>query len=79
MSLPIINACFGYSRKDSSIKEEISADKFVVKMGYKNELKSALDKITKSTKYKKINKKPPSLDLRPDWELQFRQILLFGE
>ena len=56
MSLPIINACFGYSRKDSSIKEEISADKFVVKMGYKNELKSALDKITKSTKYKKLNK-----------------------
>lgn len=52
LSLPILNACVFGGKDKSSIKEEIKADNFSKKMGYSNDLLSALQKIIKSNQYK---------------------------
>lgn len=51
LSFPILNACIFGGKDKSSIKEEIKADSFCKKMGYSNDLLSALNKIIKSNKY----------------------------
>lgn len=52
MSLPVLDSCVSDNTKSpSSIKEEIKADKFVLKMGYKNELYSILTKLMKNKHY----------------------------
>lgn len=46
LSIPILDACVSdYERTDSSIKDEIMADSFVSKMGYRRDLMSALQKV----------------------------------
>lgn len=46
LSIPILDACISnYERTDTSIKDEISADSFAVKMGYRRDLISALQKV----------------------------------
>ncbi len=49
MSLPILDACVS-DKAHSSIRDEIKADKFAKKMGYSNELYSALTKLTDSSR-----------------------------
>ncbi len=49
MSLPILDACVS-DKSRSSIREEIKADTFAKKMGYSQELYSALTKLTKDVK-----------------------------
>ena len=61
LKLPILNACTydNYKTKDS-IRKELKADVFVVKMGYGNELVSALNKFIANptlTTSRNINKK----------------------
>lgn len=52
MSLPILDACISDSKRDkTSIREEIKADTFVKKMGYKDELLSVLTKLSSNSKY----------------------------
>lgn len=52
LSLPILDSCISdYKRDKSSIKEEIKADAFAKKMGYTDELMSALTKLTKCKAY----------------------------
>lgn len=54
-SIPILKFCIDDSGKTkTSIREEIKADKFVIKLGYKKELESALTKIIQSQKKDKI-------------------------
>lgn len=51
LSLPILDSCVSdKSRTLNNVKEEIKADNFARKMGYTNELYSALTKISKSNK-----------------------------
>lgn len=46
LSIPILDACISnYERTDTSIKDEINADSFAVKMGYRRDLMSALQKV----------------------------------
>lgn len=49
MSLPILDACVS-DKERSSIREEIKADTFAKKMGYSQELYSALTKLSKDVK-----------------------------
>lgn len=51
LSLPIINACMGCDHNESSIKNEIKADKFVKSMGYQNDLISVFRKYQSSKKF----------------------------
>ena len=55
LSFPILNACIFGGKDKSSIKDEIKADEFTKKMGYSNDLLSALNKILKSNSYNKNN------------------------
>ena len=56
LSLPILDSCISDNKKDlTSIKEEIKADKFAKKMGYSNELYSALTKLMNSPQYKNLS------------------------
>ena len=49
LSLPILNACVSnHGKPGSSLKEEVKADKFVVKMGYEKDLVSVLTKLSKA-------------------------------
>jgi len=51
LSLPILDSCISdKSRSMNNVKEEIKADNFARKMGYTNDLYSALTKISKSNK-----------------------------
>ena len=54
MSLPILDACVS-DKARSSIRDEIKADTFVKKMGYTNELYSALTKLTDNVKGASLN------------------------
>lgn len=52
LSLPVLDSCIGDEKRNpSSIKEEIKADAFAKKMGYSNDLQSALTKLIKCNKY----------------------------
>lgn len=46
LSIPILDSCIS-DKHNSSIKEEVKADKFAIKMGYSKPLLSALNKIEK--------------------------------
>jgi hypothetical protein len=46
LSIPILDSCIS-DKHNSSIKEEVKADKFAIKMGYSKPLLSALNKIAK--------------------------------
>lgn len=48
--LPIISGCT-FNKNRASLKNELRADNFVVKMGYGNQLISAVDKISKINNY----------------------------
>lgn len=54
MSLPIVSACIA-NKKDGNINEEIKADKFATKMGYKVYLASALNKFSKANVFQSAN------------------------
>ena len=56
LSLPIINACMGGDHDQSSIKEEIKADKFVKSMGYQNDLVTVFRKYQQSKKFVDVKK-----------------------
>lgn len=52
LSLPVLDACISDNKRDrNSINEEIKADTFVKKMGYKKELLSVLTKLSSNNKY----------------------------
>jgi len=58
MSLPVLDACISDGKRtNSSIKEELKADKFAKKYGYSKELASVLTKLMNSSKY------PNNLDI----------------
>lgn len=61
LSIPILDACISdYNREGSNLKEEIQADSFAVKLGYRRDLITALKKvmvISKSNGSQSINNK----------------------
>lgn len=58
MSLPVLDACISDGKRtQSSIKEELKADKFAKKYGYAKDLASILTKLMNSNKY------PNNLDI----------------
>ena len=55
LKLPILNACvYDNYKTKNNIKDELKADVFVVKMGYKDELASVLDKMILASKDPKV-------------------------
>lgn len=68
LELPIMNACcYDQYKTPSSVRKELQADVFVIKMGYGKELQSVLDKFLSSNAKNvhlksKINKSEPDVD-----------------
>ena len=61
LSIPILDACVSdYTRTTSSIKDEVEADSFAAKMGYRRDLITALKKVmvvSKSSGHQSVNDK----------------------
>lgn len=49
LCIPILNACIADDKSKQALKNEVKADSYVKKMGYKNELNSVLKKLIQAT------------------------------